>query len=47
MNTLLNISKLGTAVLMATHNYGIINKFPNRVVRCENGKVLENANQAI
>lgn len=47
MNTLLNISKLGTAVLMATHNYGIINKFPNRVVRCENGKVLENASQAV
>ena len=42
MNTLLNISKMGTAVLMATHNYGIINRFPNRVVKCEKGKVIEN-----
>jgi len=42
MSTLLNISKLGTSVLMATHNYGIINRFPSRVVRCESGKVLEN-----
>lgn len=47
MNTLINISKLGTAVLMATHNYGIINRFPNRVVRCENGKVLENENKPV
>lgn len=47
MNTLINISKLGTAVLMATHNYGIINKFPTRVVRCEKGKVLENDAQVI
>ncbi len=47
MNTLINISKLGTAVLMATHNYGIINKFPTRVVRCEKGKVLENDAQII
>ncbi len=41
MNTLIEISKAGTAILMATHNYGIINRFPNRVVRCLNGKVLE------
>ncbi len=41
MNTLIQISKQGTAVLMATHNYGIINKFPQRVVRCLGGKVLE------
>lgn len=41
MNTLIEISKAGTAILMATHNYGIINRFPQRVVRCLGGKVLE------
>lgn len=41
MNTLIKISKAGTAILMATHNYGIINRFPQRVVRCQGGKVLE------
>lgn len=29
------------AVLMATHDYALIEKFPNRVVRCEQGKVVE------
>ncbi len=35
------INKSGTAVLMATHSYGLIRKFPYRVLKCENGKVLD------
>ncbi len=35
------ISKSGTAVLMATHDYHIIRTFPSRIIKCENGKVLE------
>ena len=35
------INKSGTAVLMATHSYGLIRKFPCRVLKCENGKVLD------
>lgn len=35
------INNSGTAVLMATHNYEIINRYPNRVLKCENGKVLD------
>ncbi|HEY9560794.1 MAG TPA: ATP-binding cassette domain-containing protein [Anseongella sp.] len=43
LNLLKSISKLGTAVLMATHDYRIIERFPSRIVKCENGKVHENA----
>src|ERR1700750_2687280 len=32
---------LGTAVIVATHDYHIIRTFPSRIIKCENGKVLE------
>jgi cell division transport system ATP-binding protein len=35
------INRSGTAVLMATHSYGLIKKFPNRVLKCEEGKILD------
>lgn len=35
------INKQGTAVLMATHNYEIINRYPKRVLKCEQGRVLD------
>jgi cell division transport system ATP-binding protein len=35
------INNSGTAVLMATHNYEIINRYPQRVLKCEHGKVLD------
>lgn len=35
------INKSGTAVLMATHSYGLIKKFPARVLKCEDGKVMD------
>lgn len=35
------INRSGTAVLMATHSYGLIKKFPNRVLKCEDGRVLD------
>lgn len=38
------ISSNGCAVIMATHNYTFLKKFPARIVRCENGKLLEWAN---
>ncbi|MCB0806195.1 MAG: ATP-binding cassette domain-containing protein [Bacteroidales bacterium] len=41
MNLLFDISKNGRAVLMATHNYSLINEFPARILKCENGKVVE------
>ncbi len=41
MNLLLRISKTGTAVLMATHDYRMIEKFPSRIIKCENGVIVE------
>jgi cell division transport system ATP-binding protein len=35
------INRSGTAVLMATHSYGLIHKFPCRILKCENGNVLD------
>ena len=36
------ISKSGTAVLMATHDYHILRTFPSRTIKCENGIIHEN-----
>jgi cell division transport system ATP-binding protein len=33
----------GTAIVMATHDYSIINKFPARIIRTEAGMVVDNA----
>jgi len=41
MNLLLDISKTGTTVIMATHNYPLLNKFPARTLKCDNGKLIE------
>ena len=44
MNLLFQISKdLGTAIVMATHDYMVINKYPARMIRTEGGKVIDNA----
>ena len=37
------INKSGTAVLMATHSYGLIKKFPARVIKCEDKKIFDSA----
>lgn len=39
MNLLLEISRNGCSVLMATHNYTMIEKFPARIIKCENGRI--------
>lgn len=36
-----DISASGRAVIMATHNYGLLKKFPSRTLRCEKGKLNE------
>jgi cell division transport system ATP-binding protein len=45
MKTFQQINKSGTAVLMATHSYGLIKKFPARVLKCEEGRILDSAKQ--
>lgn len=38
---LMSISEQGHAVLMATHNYNLIHKFPARIVKCEEGTLTD------
>jgi len=35
------ISDNGRAVVMSTHKYSLVKKFPARTMRCENGKLVE------
>lgn len=44
MALLFEISRSGRAVLMATHNYALMEKFPTRTLKCEAGKVLTSEN---
>ena len=44
MQLLFHISRdYGTAIVMATHDYMVINKFPARMVRTEKGALIDNA----
>jgi cell division transport system ATP-binding protein len=44
MNLLFHISRdYGTAIVMATHDYPVISRFPARVVKTERGHVIDNA----
>jgi cell division transport system ATP-binding protein len=44
MQLLFHISRdYGTAIVMATHDYIVINKFPARMVRTEKGAIIDNA----
>jgi cell division transport system ATP-binding protein len=36
-----------TAVFMATHNYNLLEKFPSRIIRCRDGRVIEDAEQIV
>ncbi len=41
------INKSGTAVLMATHDYALIRRFPARILKCESGTLLDSRLQTI
>ncbi|HRA12069.1 MAG TPA: phosphonate ABC transporter ATP-binding protein, partial [Chitinophagaceae bacterium] len=44
MSLLFSISKdYNTTVLMASHDYIVVQKFPARMIRTERGKVIDNA----
>jgi len=48
MQLLFNISRdYGTAIIMATHDYPVITKFPARTIKTERGKVWDNATISI
>lgn len=41
LKLLFDISKSGKAVLMATHDYSVIEQFPARILKCEDGRLIE------
>ena len=41
LNIFQAINNSGTAILMATHNYNIIKKFPARVLMCQQAQLLD------
>lgn len=41
VDLLYNISASGTTVIVATHNLSWMNKFPGRIIRCENEQLTE------
>ena len=43
MNLLLDISAKGKTILMATHNYNLILKYPSRIIKCDEGTVIDKA----
>ncbi|MBK5269992.1 MAG: ATP-binding cassette domain-containing protein [Bacteroidia bacterium] len=48
MNLLIDIAKdLGTAIMMASHDYITVQKFPARMIRTERGRVIDNTTISI
>jgi len=41
MNVLEEINKAGITILMATHDYALILKFPHKTIKCEGSKIFE------
>ncbi len=41
MDLLRDISAKGKTILMATHNYNLILKYPSRIIKCEDGMVKD------
>ena len=37
----MDINKSGTTILMATHDHQFVRKFPARILKCENGRLLD------
>ncbi|WP_430909683.1 cell division ATP-binding protein FtsE [Maribacter sp. 2-571] len=47
MKVLQDINKSGRTILMATHDYALILKFPSKTLKCDNGKVFEVVQRAV
>ena len=41
MNLLEEINQSGKSILMATHDYSLILKYPHRMIKCENASLME------
>ena len=41
MEVLQDLNSKGNTILMATHDYGLLLKYPSKTLKCENNKVFE------
>ena len=48
LQLLISISKeIGAAIIMATHDFIVINRYPARMLTTQNGKVFDSTSEAI
>ena len=48
MQLLIQIAKdYGTSVIMATHDFIVINRYPSRMLKTEYGKLVDSSNQVV
>ena len=47
MKIMVELSEKGRTIVMATHNYNLLKKYPARVIKCERGQVFEVEEKAI
>ena len=45
LKTFQQINRSGTAILMATHSYSLIRKFPARILKCDQGRLLDSTKE--
>ena len=47
LNLFIRLNKEGKTIVMATHDYIVVQKFPARMIRTERGRVIDNATISI
>jgi cell division transport system ATP-binding protein len=47
MHLLKSISQNGRTILMATHDYSLILKFPHKTLKCENARVFQTVQRSL
>ena len=47
MNVLQELHQNGRTILMATHDYALILKYPHKTLKCENGRIFEVVQKAV
>ena len=47
MKVLQDINKTGRTILMATHDYALILKYPSKTLKCDGNKVFEVIQRAV
>lgn len=47
MEVLKDINQNGRTILMATHDYALLLKYPAKTIKCENGKIFEVVQKAV